>query len=68
MRIRINEEARALLKKAEECTTEDEVENVSDMAWNALQFRKITKKNYNAICEVLDDKLLDLAEDVFYEQ
>ena len=46
-----------LLKRVDNCTTEAELEGVSDMADEAVQVGYITKKAYKAIEEALDDRL-----------
>ena len=46
-----------ILKRVEGCTTEAELEEVSDMAEEAVWARCITKKAYKAIEEALDDRL-----------
>jgi predicted RNA-binding protein associated with RNAse of E/G family len=46
-----------LLKRVDDCTTEAELEEVSDMADEAVRAGLITKKAYKAIEEALDDRL-----------
>lgn len=50
----------AIIKRVEVCTTEAELEEVSDEAEEAVQVGYITKKAYKAIEEALDDRLNDL--------
>ena len=56
---RLNQQqvATALLKRVDACTTEAELEEVSDTAEEAVQAGCITKKAYKAIEEALDDRL-----------
>lgn len=46
-----------LLDRVEECNTEAELEEVSDLVEELVQIGKITKKQYKAIDEALDDRL-----------
>ncbi len=46
-----------ILNKVEGCTTEAELEEVSDMAEEAVQAGHITKKAYKIIEWALDDRL-----------
>jgi hypothetical protein len=56
---RLNQQqvATALLKRVDACTTEAELEEVSDTAEEEVQAGCITKKAYKAIEEALDDRL-----------
>lgn len=46
-----------IINRVEDCRTEAELEEVSDMADEAVQAKLITKKAYKAIEEALDDRL-----------
>lgn len=46
-----------ILKRVDDCITEAELEEVSDLAEEAVRARCITKKAYKAIEEALDDRL-----------
>lgn len=46
-----------IINRVEDCRTEVELEEVSDMADEAVQAKLITKKAYKAIEEALDDRL-----------
>lgn len=46
-----------IINRVENCRTEAELEEVSDMAEQAVQAKLITKKAYKAVEEVLDDRL-----------
>lgn len=52
-----------LREKIEKCNTEEELEEVSDLADEYLFFRIISKGAYKEIEEVLDDRLMTLVEE-----
>lgn len=51
-----------MLQRVAGCNTEDELESVSDMLEEALQIGYISEKEYRAIDEALEDRLMDLVE------